>query len=93
MLQILIRRHILKLKLNLVSNAAFTLYGIDDQERKLTFVKIDFHVFKLKFYACNFKQPLYPLILLELENTKILLYKLFVRYLVIKPACVNAAMN
>jgi len=27
----------------------------------------------------------------DLDNTKILLYKLFVRYLVVKPACVNAA--
>jgi len=27
----------------------------------------------------------------DLDNTKILLYKLFVRYLVVKPECVNAA--
>jgi len=27
----------------------------------------------------------------DLDNMKILLYKLFVRYLVVKPACVNAA--
>jgi len=27
----------------------------------------------------------------DLDNTKILLYKLFVRLLVVKPACVNAA--
>jgi len=27
----------------------------------------------------------------DLDNTKILLYKIFVWYLVIKPACVNAA--
>jgi len=31
-------------------------------------------------------------ILLDLDNTKILLNKLFVRYLVFKPACVNAAL-
>jgi len=31
-------------------------------------------------------------ILRDLDNTKILLYKLFVRYLVVKPACVNAAL-
>jgi len=30
-------------------------------------------------------------ILRALDNTEILLYKLFVRYLVVKPACVNAA--
>jgi len=30
-------------------------------------------------------------ILRDLDNTKILLYKLFVLYLVVKPACVNAA--
>jgi len=28
----------------------------------------------------------------DLDNTKILLYKLFVRSLVVKPACVNAAV-
>jgi len=31
-------------------------------------------------------------ILRELDNTKILLYKLFVRYLVVKPVCSNAAL-
>jgi len=41
--------------------AAFTLYGFDDQERNLTFVKTDFQVLKLKFYAWNFKQAVYPL--------------------------------
>jgi len=30
-------------------------------------------------------------ILRELDNTKIVLYKLFVPYMVVKPACVNAA--
>jgi len=39
--------------------AAFTLNGFDDQERNLTFVKIDFQVLKLKFHACNFKQAFY----------------------------------
>jgi len=39
---------------------AFTLNGFNDQERKLTFVKTDFHVLKLKFHACNFKQAFYP---------------------------------
>jgi len=28
----------------------------------------------------------------DLDNTKILLYKLSVRYLVVKPVCVNAAL-
>jgi len=28
----------------------------------------------------------------DLDNTKILLYKLFIRYLVVKPVCVNAAL-
>jgi len=28
----------------------------------------------------------------DLDNTNILLYKLFFRYLVVKPACVNAAL-
>jgi len=31
--------------------------------------------------------------LCDLDNTKLLLYKLFVRYLVSKPACVNAALK
>jgi len=57
------------------------------------FVKTDYQVFKLKFHACNFKQAFYILfinyILRDLDNKKILLYKLSVRYLVIKPACVN----
>jgi len=29
----------------------------------------------------------------DLDNAKLLLYKLFVRYLVVKPACVNAALT
>jgi len=57
------------------SNAAFTLSGFDDQERNLTFVKTAFQVLKLQF---------------ELDNNKVLFYKLSVRYLVVKPACVNA---
>jgi len=42
-------------------NTALTLYGFDDQERNLTFVKTDFQVLKLKFHACSFKQAFYPL--------------------------------
>jgi len=72
------------------TNAAFTLNGFDDQERNLTFVKTDFQVLKLKFYSYNFKKAFYPLH--KLDKTKVLLYKLFVRYLVVKPACVNAAL-
>jgi len=40
---------------------AFTLNGFDDQERNLTFVKTNFQVLTLKFYACIFKQAFYPL--------------------------------
>jgi len=32
-------------------------------------------------------------ILRDLDKSKILLFKLFVRYLVVKPACVNAALT
>jgi len=44
-----------------VTYTAFTLSGFDDQERNLTFVKTAFLVLKLKFLACNMKQPFYPL--------------------------------
>jgi len=73
-----------------VSDAAFTLNGFDDQERNMTFVKMYFQVLKLKFHACNFILYI-NYILRDLDNTKILLYELFVRYLVDKPACVNVA--
>jgi len=53
-----------------------------------------FQVLKLKFHTCK-KSRLsilfINLTLRDLDNTKILLYKLFVRCLVVKPACVNAA--
>jgi len=39
-----------------LSNTAFTLNDFDDQKRNLMFVKTDFQVLQLKFYACNFKQ-------------------------------------
>jgi len=42
-------------------NAAFTFNGFDDQERKLTFVKTDFQLLKLKFHAFNFEQAFYSL--------------------------------
>jgi len=61
--------------LHFKTNAAFTLSGFDNQKRNLTFVKRAFLVLKLKFLA----------------NKKVLFYKLCVRYLVVKPACVNAA--
>jgi len=64
--------------------AAFTLTGFDDQERNLTFVKTDFQVLKLKFHACSKKLAFYPL---HKQN------KFSFRYLVVKPACVNAALS
>jgi len=51
------------------------------------FVKADFQVLKLKFYACHFKQvfkPFHKYILRGLDNRKILLYKLSVRYLFVE---------
>jgi len=50
-------------------------------------MKTDFHVFQLKFPVCNFKQAVFHLKLRDLDNTKLLLYKHFVRYLVVKSAC------
>jgi len=60
-------------------------------------VKTDFHVLKLKFYACNFKQALYPLHKLNIvwpwqhKNTFIQAFR-SVLYLVVKLACANAAL-
>jgi len=63
------------------------------RNENLCFVKTAFQVLKLKFLASSMKQAFYPLqILCELDNKKILLYKLSVRYLVVKPACVNASL-
>jgi len=45
----------------IMSYAAFTLNGFDDQARNLTSVKTDFQVLKLQFHACNFKQAFYTL--------------------------------
>jgi len=75
------------------TNAAFTLSGFGDQERNLTFVKTAFQVLKLKFLACTMKQAFYHFtnkILREFDNKKVLFKRLSVRYLVVKPACVNA---
>jgi len=44
-----------------LTNAMFTLNGFDDQERNLMFVKMNFQVLKLIFYACSMKQTVYPL--------------------------------
>jgi len=67
------------------NNAVFTL---DDQERNLMFVKTDFQISKVKFHVCNFISLSIHFInyfaLRDLDSTKILLFKLFVRYLVIK---------
>jgi len=46
----------------LVSYAAFTLSGFDDQERNLMFVKTAFQVLKLKFLACSMKQAFHSLL-------------------------------
>jgi len=62
--------------------------------KKLTFVITVFHVLKLKFHACNRLSVLFTnYISRDIDNTKILFYKLFFRYLVVKPACVNATAN
>jgi len=57
-----------------LSYAAFVLNGFEDQERNLTFVKTDFQVSKLKFYACNFQQTSFLLnyMLCDFDNRKIL---------------------
>jgi len=79
----------------LAAYAAFTLNGFDDQERNLTVVKTDFQVLNTNFrlailsrisilFINNISRPF--------DNTEILLYKFFVRYLAVKPACVNAAL-
>jgi len=90
----LVKNHVRKRRDLNLSNAAFTLKGFDDQERKLTVLKTDFPVLKLRFNAYSKKQAFYPLYKLNIvraDNTKILLYKFSVRVLVVTPACVNAA--
>jgi len=74
-----------------VTYATFTLNGFDDQERNLTFVKTGFQVLILKFHACCLSILFLNYISRDLYNPKILLYKLLFWYLVVKPACVNAA--
>jgi len=79
-----------------MSNAAFTLNDFDDQERNLTFVKTNFQVFKLEFHPAIISRLsilFVNYISRDLDNTKILLYKFFVLYLVVKPACVNATLD
>jgi len=60
--------------------------------RNLIFVKTDFQILKLKFQVLKLK-TLHKLLIYRVTLTilKILLWKLFVRHLVVKPACVNAA--
>jgi len=74
--------------------AAFTPKGFDDQKRNLTFVKTDFQeisnfipavLSRLSILFINYT-------LRDLDNTKMLLFKLFVRFLAVKPTCVNAAL-
>jgi len=48
-------------KIFILSNAAFTLSGFDNQERNLTFVKTAFRVSKLKFLACSMEQAFHPI--------------------------------
>jgi len=45
---------------SIISNAAFTHNGFNEQERNLTVLKTDFQVLKLKFHVCSFKQAFYP---------------------------------
>jgi len=59
-------------------------------------VKTNFQVFKLKFHACNYSRLSILFInniSRDLDNTKILIYMFFIRYLVIKPACENAVIK
>jgi len=72
----------------------FILNGFDVHERNLTFVKTGFQVFKLKFQLEIFSRLsilFINYISCDLDNKKILLNKVFVRYLVVKPACVTTA--
>jgi len=78
----------------LLTNTTLTLIGFDDQERNLTFVKTYFQISKLIFHACNFKQAFFLFInhtLRDLDKAKILLFKLFFRYLVVKCACLTGS--
>jgi len=45
----------------ILTYAAFTLSGFDNQERNLMFVKTAFQVLILKFLACSMKQAFYLL--------------------------------
>jgi len=74
---------------------AFTHKGFWRTGRNLMFVKTVFQV------SSNFTSAIYSRLSIlsindisrGLGNTKILLYKLFFRYLVVKPAWVNAALG
>jgi len=76
-------------------NAAFTLSSFDDQEGNLTFVKTCVTSFIIKIsclqYVARFLAISQTKVLHALYNKKILFYKVSVRYLVVKPVCVNAA--
>jgi len=76
--------------------ATFTLNGFDDQERSLRLVKTDFQVLKPKYHACHFKQTFYPLHKLNIAwpstTQKYIYTRLIVRYLIVKPVWVNAAL-
>jgi len=71
--------------------------AFDGQEQNLIFVKTDFQVLKLKFLACSIKprflsssQTKYCA---SLTTTKHFFYNFSVRYVVVKPACVNILVN
>jgi len=76
--------------------AAFTLNGFDDQERNLTFVKTDFQVLNPNFMPAILSRLsilFVNYISRDPNNTKTLLYKLFIQCLFVKRVCVNAALN
>jgi len=80
--------------MSLLSNAAVTLNGFDNQERNLTFVKTAFQVLKLKFLGCSMTHAFSLIHKQKIaggRGKEITFYKFFFQYLVVKPACVNAA--
>jgi len=49
--------------------SAFTLHSFDNHEQNLMFVKTDFKVLKLKFYACSMKLTFYLLHKQNIDRT------------------------
>jgi len=61
--------------IDVLTYAAFTLNGFDDQERNLTFAKTNFQVLKLKFMPAILSRPFYLDLFIndisrDLDNTK-----------------------